>query len=82
MTPSDPADRRLHPWSWFFVLLQQMKQFVVPLVAALFFGGDRNELWALIGVGILAIVSVLQYFTYRYSVGADGLTIRSGWLHR
>lgn len=82
MTPSDPADRRLHPWSWLFVLLQQLKQFIVPLIAAFFFGGDRNELWPLIGVGVLAITSVLQYFTYRYSVGADGLTIRSGWLHR
>ena len=86
MTPSEPApaaqatahvaDRRLHPWSWFFVLLQQMKQYVIPLVAAFFFGGDRNELWPLIGVGVLALISVMQYFTYRYSVGRDVLTIR------
>ncbi|UHQ20304.1 PH domain-containing protein [Lysobacter sp. KIS68-7] len=82
MTPSEAADRRLHPWSWVFVLLQQMKQYVVPLVAAFFFGGDRNELWPLIGVGVLALISVMQYFTYRYAVGRDGLTIRSGWLHR
>jgi putative membrane protein len=92
MTPSEPApaaqatahvaDRRLHPWSWVFVLLQQMKQYVIPLVAAFFFGGDRNELWPLIGVGVLALISVMQYYTYRYSVGRDVLTIRSGWLHR
>jgi putative membrane protein len=87
MTPSEPADavpavRRLHPWSWLFVLLQQLKQFIVPLVAAFFFGGDRNELWPMIGVGVLAVVSVLQYFTYRYSVGRDVLTVNSGWLHR
>ena len=44
MTPSDatPADRRLHPWSWLFVLLQQLRQFIVPIIAAFFFGGDRN----------------------------------------
>jgi putative membrane protein len=80
MTPSE--SRRLHPWSWLFVLLQQLKQFVVPLVAAFFFGGDRNELWPLIGVGVLTITSALQYLTYRWEVGRDGLTIRSGWLHR
>jgi len=95
MTPSDPAplqdaaaagaapaERRLHPWSWLFVLLQQLKQFVVPLVAAFFFGGDRNELWPLIGVGVLTFASVMQYVTYRYVVGRDALAIRSGWLHR
>lgn len=77
------ADKRLHPWSWLFVLLQQLKQFLIPLMALLFFGrGDRNELWPLIGVGVLAVVSLLQYFTYRYRVDADSLTIRSGWLHR
>src|SRR5262245_55234238 len=80
MTPSD--ERRLHPWSWVFVLLQQLRQFILPIIAALFFGGDRNELWALIGVGVLTLTAVLQYFTYRFSVGPDGLTIRSGLLHR
>ena len=84
MTPSDAAapDRRLHPWSWLFVLLQQLRQFILPIIAAFFFGGDRNELWPLIGVGVLTLTSVLRYLTYRYTVGRDGLTIRSGWLHR
>ena len=84
MTPADaaPSERRLHPWSWLFVLLQQLRQFIIPIVAAFFFGGDRNELWPLIGVGVLTLTSVLQYLTYRYTVGRDGLSIRSGWLHR
>jgi putative membrane protein len=88
MTPSEPApagtsrDRRLHPWSWLFVLLQQMKQYVIPLVRRVLLRGDRNELWPLIGVGVLALISVMQYFTYRYSVRRDVMTIRSGWLHR
>lgn len=90
-TPSEAAsppaagagERRLHPWSWLFVLLQQLKQFVLPLLALLVFGqGDRNELWPLVGVGVLVLVSVLQYFTYRYAIGRDGITIRSGLLHR
>jgi putative membrane protein len=88
MTPSELAapgagERRLHPWSWLFVLLLQLKQFILPLLALLVFGqGDRNELWPLIGVGVLVLFAVLQYFTYRYSIGTDAITIRSGWLHR
>ena len=66
------AERRLHPMSWLFVLVQQLKQFIVPLLALLVFGrGDRNELWPLIGVGVLAVVSLWQYFTYRYGVVGD-----------
>ncbi|HEV8694197.1 MAG TPA: PH domain-containing protein [Lysobacter sp.] len=68
--------------SWLFVLLQQLKQFIVPLIAAFFFGGDRNELWPLIGVGVLAAVSVWRYFTYRYGVIDDALVVRSGLLER
>lgn len=80
---ADGDERRLHPWSWLFVLLQQLKQFVVPLLALLVFGqGDRNELWPLVGVGVLVLVSVLQYFTYRYAIGRDAISIRSGLLHR
>ena len=33
-----PADQRLHPWSWLFVLLQQLRQFIVPLLVLLFAG--------------------------------------------
>ncbi len=77
------AEHRLHPMSWLFVLLQQLKQFILPLVALLFFGrGDRNELWSLIGVGALVVISLWQYATYRYGVAGDGLVIRSGLLER
>jgi putative membrane protein len=84
MTPSDPApapgrERRLHPLSWLFVLVLHLRQFALPLVFLLFFGrGDRNELWPLIGVAGLAMFSMFQYFTYRYRIGAEGITIRSG----
>jgi putative membrane protein len=84
--PSDtPAarERRLHPWSWLFVLVQQLRQFALPLLVLLVTGrGDRNELWPLVGVGALALYSVAQYFTYRYKVGPEGLTIRSGVFQR
>lgn len=79
------AERRLHPMSWLFVLLQQLKQFIVPLVLIFVFGrsGERNdELWPLIGVGALVLLSVWQYFTYRYGIAADRLVVRSGLLER
>lgn len=77
------ATRRLHPMSWLFVLVQQAKQFVVPLVALVVFGqGDRNELWPLIGVAVLVVVSVWQYVTYRYGIGHDHLVVRRGVLQR
>ncbi|WP_342316640.1 PH domain-containing protein [Lysobacter sp. FW306-1B-D06B] len=77
------AERRLHPMSWLFVLVQQLKQFIVPLVVLLAFGrGDRNELWPLIGVGVLVVLSLWQYFTYRYGVAGDRLVIRSGLFER
>lgn len=77
------AEHRLHPMSWLFVLLAQLRQFIVPLVVLVILGrGDRNELWPLAGVGVLAAYSVWQYFTYRYGVAGDALVIRQGVLER
>lgn len=92
--PPDPApageaalehERRLHPWSWLFVLLQQVRQFIVPLVVLLFVGGraeDSYLLWPLIGVAALVVAAVWQYFTYRYRVDADRLVVREGVFER
>lgn len=77
------VERRLHPLSWVFVLLQQLKQFLIPLLVLVVFGrGDRNELWGLVAVAVLAVVSVWQYFTYRYRVERDSLFVRSGLFER
>ncbi|MGY1530827.1 PH domain-containing protein [Luteimonas sp. A649] len=76
-------ERRLHPWSWLFVLVQQLKQFIIPLLALVFVGrGDGNALWPLIGVAVLALASLWQYFTYRYRVDDDRLVVREGLLER
>ena len=86
---ADAQERRLHPWSWLFVLLQQLKQFIFPLVALLVFGarkGDDGDPWLafapVIGIAVLVVLAILQYFTYRYVIGRDGLTVREGLLHR
>ena len=74
---------RLHPMSWLFELIAQLRQFLVPLVALFVFGrGDRNELWPLIGVGALVIASLWRYFAFRYQPGADQLVLRTGLLSR
>src|SRR3970282_1578179 len=79
------AEHRPHPMSWRFVLRAQLRQFIVPLVALLLLGrrgADGNELWPLVGVGVLALVSLWQYFTYRYGVSGDALVVRSGLFER
>lgn len=76
-------DQRLHPLSWLFVLVAQLRQFIVPLLALVVFGQrDDQALWPLIGVGVLALVAVWRYFTYRYRIEHDSIVIRSGLLHR
>ncbi len=81
--PATIADRRLHPLSWLFVLLGHLKSFIVPVLLLLFLGrGDRNELWALLGVAIAVLAALWRYATYRYGIGADHLVVHSGMLER
>lgn len=81
--PQDGQEHRLHPLSWLFVLLAQLKQFILPLLVLLFAGrGDHNDLYGLVAVGVLVVVSLAQYFTYRYRLRGDAIVVRSGWLHR
>ena len=80
---SGGGERRLHPWSWLFVLIQQIKAFALPLLVLLFTGrGNSWELWGLAGGGVLVLVSLLQYFFYRFRVEGDGIVIRSGVLQK
>lgn len=87
-TPSRPRDQRLHPWSWLFVLLQQLRQFLLPLIVLAVFGGRDGERDAydnvatLVVMAILVGVSLMRYLTYRYRIGNDGLSIRSGLFNR
>jgi len=79
----DSGERRLHPLSWLFTLISQLKQFALPLLLLLVTGkGSNTDLWGLVGVGVLMVVSVAQYFTYRYRIEGDGVVIRSGLFQR
>ncbi|NZA27870.1 PH domain-containing protein [Luteimonas sp. SJ-92] len=79
------VERRLHPLSWLFVLLTQLRQFLVPLVALLLFGGRASSYQmvpALVAVVAIAALSVWRYFTYRYRIGNDSIFVRSGLFER
>lgn len=83
--PLQEAPRRLHPMSWLFVLVVNLKEFAIPLLAALFFGRGGNEMWeylGMIGALVLAAISFIQYLSYRYSVLGAELVIREGILSR
>ena len=80
------GERRLHPLSWLFVLVSSVKQFLVPLVALVLFGGRGEDGWqfGVAGVAMLALAAaaVWRYFTWRYRIGEDSLFVRSGLLER
>src|SRR3546814_1904972 len=81
--PEDGQVHRLHPMSWLFVLLQQLRQFVVPLLVLVFLGrGGRYQLWSFVAVGGFAVVAVWRYLTFRYRITADSVVIDSGLLER
>ncbi|PJK14241.1 hypothetical protein CO613_07615 [Lysobacteraceae bacterium NML07-0707] len=82
--PAPPArEHRLHAWSWLFVALQHLKQFIFPLLLLLIARrGDGHALWPLLGVAALVLVSIWQYFTYRYRLLPEHIEIRSGLLER
>ena len=89
LPPLPATEHLLHPWSWLFVLLAQLRQFLFPLVALAIFGqrsggdGGSYQLIAMAVVAaILVAVALLRYFTYRYAIGQDRLTVRSGLLSR
>src|SRR5688572_23784931 len=83
MSSEPRPETRLHPLSFLFTLLEQLKQFALPLVVVLF-TGRRNDgdLYALVGVVVLALFSIAQYFTYRYRIESDSVVVRSGVFQR
>lgn len=80
------AERRLHPLSWFFVLLTQLRHAVLPLIALLILGGRDDEIFGLAlaagGAVLLAVYSVIYAIAFRYRIGANELIVREGIFDR
>jgi putative membrane protein len=80
---STASDRRFHPASPVFELIEGLKQFLVPLAILLFTGsGDRNEFISMAIVALIALRSIIAYFTYRFRIDDAGVEIRSGVIFR
>lgn len=89
LPPLPAREQLLHPWSWLFVLLAQLRQFLFPLAALAVFGqraasrdGSYQMVTMVIIAAVLVAISLLRYFTYRYAIGDDRLSVRSGLLSR
>jgi putative membrane protein len=82
----DGAERRLHPLSWLFVLLTQLRHAVIPLVVLIFLGGRDDDAFGLAlaagGAVLLAIYSVVYAIAFRYRIGATELVVREGIFDR
>ena len=57
LPPLPAREQLLHPWSWLFVLLAQLRQFLFPLVALLVFGqraSSRDDGYQMVSMVIVA----------------------------
>ncbi len=73
------AVRRLHPFSWLFVLLINLQKVALPLIALLFLGrGEGWELFGVVGAILLALYSVVYSFGFRYQLLPTEIVVREG----
>ena len=92
MTESEPLpatpgamqdERRLHPLSWLFALLTQLRSMVLPAAALLLFGkGDAWIFAGLIGAAVFALYAFVYSYSFRYRIGPRELLVRSGIFSR
>ncbi|MEM9294065.1 MAG: PH domain-containing protein [Acidobacteriota bacterium] len=77
---------RLHGWSWIFLIGGMLRALLIPLIAAVFAGGDVLLIWLnwvslAVLVPIAAIAAIYQRI-YRYRFTAEALEVRDGLLTR
>lgn len=76
-------ERRLHPFSWLFVLITQLREVALPLIILVLFGrGEWWEFLAIVGAVLLALYSLVYSFGFRYRIGRDELLVREGIFDR
>jgi putative membrane protein len=92
VTPSDPSPQveaeppaavesmlRLHPLSWLFVLLTQLRSLVVPLLVLVVLGrGEWWELFIVVGAIGYALYALIYSIGFRYRLGDDELLVKEG----
>ncbi len=77
------SERRLHPWSWLFVLLTQLRQVLVPLVVLWVFGrGDRWEFFGVAAAAGLSLYALVYSVGFRYRLLGDELIVKEGIFNR
>jgi putative membrane protein len=87
-TPADAAtaddgERRLHPLSWLFVLISQLRPLIVPGVVLVVLGrGDWWELAALVGAVGVGLHALVYSKGFRYRLGDGELVVREGIFNR
>ncbi len=73
----------MHPWSWLFVLLTQLRQVLIPLVVLIVFGrGDRWEFFGVLAAVGLSLYSLIYSFGFRYRLLGGELVVREGIFNR
>lgn len=76
-------ERRLHPFSWLFVLITRLRPFVLPALVLLFVGrGSSWELWGALGAVLFAIYALIYAFGFRYRIAGEELIVREGVIFR
>ncbi len=81
--PTPDGDRRLHPWSWLFVLLTRIRPFLLPALLFLFLRrGNSWELWGAVGALGFAVYSLIYSLGFRYRIARDELIVREGLISR
>jgi putative membrane protein len=76
-------DQRLHPTSWLFAVFAFVRQLIVPLAAAAFFGSrDGNPTWLWPVAAVILAAALWKQWFYRYGLGPTGLVIREGLFFR
>jgi putative membrane protein len=80
-----PSERRLHPLSFLFDIVGQVRQFVVPAGVVLLGAGTAGfawEAWLVLLVIPSAIVAIIRALMFRYRFDPGELVITSGLIFR
>ena len=79
------AEQRLHPLSILFRLGAQVRSFAIPGIAVLATAGAVGwgwQVWLMPLAIPFAILSVVEYLSFRYRYDAHEMVIRTGFLFR